>query len=138
MTGLIAGGLLGLLVAFLVVLLPTIAILDDVSYGHGTLVKIIGSILFVGVIIVGCILGCIGERNKSGKYIEQYLAEKQTIEKSLQNESLSGLERIELVKQAVETNKKLAGYQYDCKKWYGFNIDDRILELSFIDLEVNK
>ena len=73
-------------------------------------------------------------KEETRKYIEEYLAVKTTIESSVQNEALSGLERIELVKQASEENVKLARIQYKCKQWYGFDIDKRVLELEPIKL----
>ena len=36
--------------------------------------------------------------------------------------------------QEAEANKELAGYQYDCRQWYGFAVDDRVLDLEPIDI----
>ena len=134
MESLVIGVVLGVLAALVAVFLPSLLIIDIVSYKMETVVKVIAAVLFVAVIVGGGILGCTIERHASRQYVETYTVEKQTIEASLHNEALSGFERVELVKQAAEANKELAGYQYDCKQWYGFNMDDRILELSFIDL----
>ena len=73
-------------------------------------------------------------KEKTSQYAEQYLATKTTIESSVQNEKLSGFERVELVKQASEENAELARVQYKCKQWYGFDIDKRVLELEPIEL----
>lgn len=73
-------------------------------------------------------------KEKTSQYAEQYLATKTTIESSVQNEKLSGFERVELVKQASEENAELARIQYKCKQWYGFDIDKRVLELEPIEL----
>ncbi len=73
-------------------------------------------------------------KEKTSQYAEQYLATKTTIESSVQNEKLSGFERVELVKQASEENAELARIQYKCKQWYGFDIDKRVLELEPIKL----
>lgn len=134
MGSLIIGVVLGALAALAAVFLPALMIVDMVSYKRETMVKIIAAVLFVSLIAGGGIVGCTIERHASRQYVETYTVEKQTIEASLRNGELSGFERVELVRQAAEANKGLAGHQYDCKQWYGFNIDDRILELSFIDL----
>lgn len=73
-------------------------------------------------------------KEETRKYMEEYFAVKTTIESSVKNEAFSGLERVELVKQASEENAELARIQYKCKQWYGFDIDKRVLELEPIKL----
>lgn len=77
------------------------------------------------------------DKNQSRRYVYEYIAKKETIEASLQNENLAGLERMQLVEQAAKANQELAGIQYDCQQWYGFFIDDRVLELEPIDISGN-
>lgn len=96
--------------------------------------KIVCAVLAVGFVIAGPLVACNIDRHLSRQYVETYTAEKQTIEASLQNDGISGFERVELVRQAADANKELAGYKYDCEQWYGFNLDKRILELEPIDL----
>lgn len=134
MASLVAGVGLSGLVALVAVLLPALIILDAVSYERETMVKVIAAVLFVAVMVGGGVAGCAVERHASRQFMETYTVEKRTIEASLSNENISGFERVELVRQAAEANKELAGHQYNCKQWYGFNMDNRILELSFIDL----
>lgn len=51
-------------------------------------------------------------------YVAQYVAQKQTIEQSLRNENLTGLERVELVQKATELNGELAKRKARYSKWY--------------------
>lgn len=128
--GLLLGGCLAALFGFLLSF-----VIDEVYSRFWE--KVLGVIRIIAIVasIVGCAAGmCFAEWHISTAYIDTYSVEKQTIELSISNPKLSGIERIELVKQASEANKKLASYQYDCKQWYSFNINDRILELEFIDL----
>lgn len=134
MISLIIGITLGLSVALGVVLLPALFIMDIVLYEKEAMVKIVAAVLFVMITVGGGITGCTIERHISRRYIETYTVGKQTIEASLHNENLSGFERAQLVQQAAQANKELAGQQYNCKQWYGFNMDDRILDLTFIEL----
>lgn len=55
-----------------------------------------------------------------------YEAEKMTIEQSLANESLTGLEKFELVQQASELNKWLAQQKFDYERWAYFDIDKTV------------
>lgn len=89
------------------------------------------------VFIVSVYGGIEFDKNLSRRYVYEYIAKKETIEASLQNENLAGLERMRLVEQAAEANQELAGIQYDCQQWYGFFVDDRVLELEPIDISGN-
>lgn len=82
----------------------------------------------------GIYLGYWMESEESKQYVYEYPIYKQTIEHSLESGTLTGFERMELVRQAAEANKELAGYQYKAQQWYGFAIDEHVLELEFIDL----
>lgn len=93
---------------------------------------IIVCIIFVIAMIGGMYIGCLSERDNCQNFLVTYPTFKQTIEDCLSNNTY-GLERLELVEQAIELNEQLASYQYDCQHWWGFNIDDDVLKLSAID-----
>ena len=84
--------------------------------------------------IVGGIIGGSIDKHFYESYVSEYSIAKDTIENSVTNDSLSGFEKAELVKQAVEENKTLTKYQYKAKQWYGFTVTDEILELEPIKL----
>lgn len=81
-------------------------------------------------------LGAYIEKEQINGEIESYISAKTTIEMSLNNENIGGLERIELVQQAKEKNEWLASVQYQAKQWYRFYWDkENILNVDFISLE---
>ena len=92
-------------------------------------------ILGLGVTSGAGAIGGYLENEGLKRQVASYQASKYTIEKSLENVELTGLERLELVKQASEQNSWLAEKQYEVKQWYRFYLNkDIILELEMIDL----
>lgn len=84
-----------------------------------------------------CLITSIGigsEKINNDTWTQQYIYQKQLIEDSLNNEKLSGLERVELLKQANELNVELIDKQFKCVKWYNFTMDDTVLELELVSL----
>lgn len=75
-------------------------------------------------------------KEDSNSYVNSYIIKKATIEESLKSESLTGFERIELVKQATEINADLAQKKYEITKWYGSYLNKEIENLEYIDLNV--
>lgn len=134
MVGLFLGLLAGAFVAFIAYTLIDIKSLD--YYGEKAEAAFDYAKIAVPIlVIIAFVLGGVKiEKSMNGRYVDQYQAQKATIEASLQSDVLSGLERIQLVQQAAEANKELAGYQYDCRQWYGFAVDDRVLDLEPIDI----
>lgn len=63
------------------------------------------------------------------KDLASFEAQKQTIEQAIDNESLSGLERIELVNQASELNAWLAEEKVKLTKWSKFDIYQEVKDL---------
>ena len=88
------------------------------------------------MLILTGVMGGYVDNCEYDKYIYTYPTVKNTIESSLNNENLSGLERIELVKQATVLNSTLVKTQYSSQQWYGFTINDKVMELEPIDLNV--
>lgn len=80
--------------------------------------------LFIGSIFIG-----IGLNTESEKvFVQKYLAQKETIEMSLEVEELSGLERLELVKQATELNGELAERKATFELWHFVVYDNTIYD----------
>ena len=77
-------------------------------------------------------------KEDSNSYVNSYTVKKATIEDSLKSETLTGFERIELVKQAAEINADLAEKKYEITKWYGFYLNKEIENLEYIDLNVGE
>lgn len=73
------------------------------------------------------------------KDLASFEAQKQTIEQAIGNESLGGLERIELVNQASELNAWLAEEKIKLTKWSKFDIYQEVKDLyanaEYISLE---
>jgi len=117
------GLLLGLVIGWLVC---------DSDYKFDGLLRIA---IYAVSIIVTTVSVCYASYMLSLSYIETYSSTKQLIEESLENSTLSGLERIELVGLAMEENKKLIHMQFTRKQWYGFTLSKSILELEPISLK---
>lgn len=118
----------------------TIAIFAGLIFGLGCELflnrPLVWAIIVIALLILGGVMGGYADNCEYDKYIYTYPTVKNTIESSLNNENLSGLERIELVKQATELNSKLVKTQYSSQQWYGFTIDDKVMELEPINLNV--
>ena len=89
--------------------------------------------------MVFCIIGgfCgkyVGAENSS-KYVETYSVVKETVERALDSEELTGFERMELVNTATEHNRELADKKYTASKWYGSFMDERLKDLEYISLD---
>lgn len=92
---------------------------------------IISICLWVGIIFLGIGLNTNGHK----AYIQSYLIQKQTIETSVDNGNLSGLERVELVNKATELNGELAKRKVYIKYWNAGVFDNTIYDdIEFIDL----
>ena len=81
-------------------------------------------VVWAGAVFIG-----IGINTQEEKvYVQKYLAQKQTIEMSLENEELTGLERIELVKQATELNGEIAERKAKFQLWHFVVYDNTIYD----------
>lgn len=96
-------------------------------------------VLFIIALLGFARLGAFLDNEHLKKDVEEYKSAKYTIEQSLTNEQLTGLERIELLKQVRYKNEWLARKKYEVGAWYNFHLDDKIiLDLEFIDLKGDK
>lgn len=90
----------------------------------GTLITLLISIaIFVGSIFIGIGLNTESERI----YVKKYLAQKETIEASFEVE-LSGLERLEIVKQVTELNAEFTERKANFELWYFVVYDNTIYD----------
>lgn len=95
--------------------------------------------IFLVTWIAGVFIG-IGIGDKEERvFVARYNAQKYTIEQSLKQDTLGGLERIELVKQATELNGELAERKAKFDLWYHVHYDNSIYDnVELIDLGGDK
>ena len=130
MKSLILGLLLGLLISLLIIMIGSV--IYDCCYERWqeiTCLVIIISLCLISTI--GITFGvCSYNKFQNICYIEEYKVTKQTIEESVKNTDITGFERLQLVDTAIKENKELKQKQFDCQQWYGFLIDEGVLELE--------
>lgn len=88
--------------------------------------------MIVCCIAASMFVGGFIEHENNSRFIYSFEASKTTIERSLENENLTGYERVALVEQAAEKNAELAEKQYSASRWYGFLWPDEVLNLKAI------
>ena len=104
---------------------------SDCTWWSWVIPLILTLCFWVGSIFIGMNIN----ENSHNAYAQKYLIQKQTIEMSLENEKLTGFERIELVKQAVELNGELAERKRSIKHWNSGVLDNTIYDnIEFINL----
>ena len=81
-------------------------------------------VVWVGSVFIGIGLDTESER----VYVQEYVAKKETIESSLSNEDLSGLEKIQLVQQATELNGEFAHRKAVYNLWHTVYYDTTIYD----------
>lgn len=112
----------------LLVALIYIIIFGMILEKDGSLFWKLSAIAFL-VVWAGAVFIGIGINTQEEKvYVQKYLAQKQTIEMSLENKDLTGLERIELVKQATELNGELAERKARFQLWHFVVYDNTIYD----------
>lgn len=113
-----------LIFALLYILINIPCLVDGYFGAYFITNSIIVPILWIASIFIG-----IGINTQEEKvYVQKYLAQKQTIEMSLENEDLTGLERIEIVKQATELNGKVAERKARFQLWNFVVYDNTIYD----------
>lgn len=119
--------LLALVAAFFLVMIAGIVISMVTEFDEpdwlGVTAVIVGIALWIAFIFAG--IGINTEEHKL--WIAKYEAEKYTIEASIDSETLSGLERIELVSKAAELNGDLAYRKEAIKLWYHVVYGDKTI-----------
>ena len=98
---------------------------------HNIISAVCGALFFVSVFIG---IGITTEEERI--YVAEYIAQKQTIELSLENENLTGMEKIQLVSTATELNGKFAKKKAKFNRWYFVVYDKTIYDgIELIDLK---
>jgi hypothetical protein len=106
----------------------------DLYYDHPFLVSVILTIILT---IAGTFIGIGSYTECENVYIKQYLAQKETIELSLANEDLTGLERAQLVNKAAELNGELAARKATVDLWHVVVYDETMYDnIEPIDLAI--
>lgn len=114
------------------------------NYKRRTIVQFLTPIITFIIITAGaCTLYytafAYGDNMEYKEDLASFEAQKQTIEQAINNESLGGLERIELVNQASELNAWLAEEKVKLTKWSKFDISQEVKDLyanaEYISLE---
>jgi high-affinity Fe2+/Pb2+ permease len=132
----VIGGVLGICFGALVALI-VYSVVNEIS--DETIANFVGIMIIIVTLILGLFLGGYADKIDYKKYISEYNSKKYTIEQSLKNEDLKGLEKIELVKQATEINGELANKKVEYNTiWYFFIDKSELNKLEGIDLKGEK
>lgn len=121
--------LLGILASFFIFLIGTIISDDNFEL-----------FIFIPIaIVVIFISACIG-KDISIKEYELYIRDwkntKEVIESSMENENISDLEKIELIKTITEYNMQLEGLKTKVTYWWNYYLDDsKVNELEIIKIK---
>lgn len=108
----------------------------DLSYEIAGIIDVVVTIVLCIIATVAITLAvCSYDKLQSTCYIDRYHSVKTTIEDSLDSDKISGMERLQLVQNAIDQNMYLTQQQFDCRQWYGFLIDKGVLELEPINFE---
>lgn len=121
-----AGVILGALLGFLVCLAAWAVVM---IINESTTPKIRQHIFLI-IFIASMVIGGYMEYEANNRAIADFISQKQSIEASLNDDRLTGFERAEIVKLASELNGELSRMQYQATKWYGFAINDKVLEIE--------
>ena len=130
---------IGFAIAFTLWLISMLAILfaeyeNNEDYLNARLIiAIILVAIWIGAVFIG--IGIYTEDERI--FIAKFEAQKQAIEMSLDNENLSGLEKIELVKKATELNVELAERKSRFNMWHYVSYDNSMYDnIEPISLEI--
>lgn len=105
---------ISLLPAFLVILIGFLTTFDN----HNEDIKMLITFIIAVVVFLASIFIGIGLNTENAKvWSANFEAQKTTIEQSLDSETLSGFERIELVNKAAELNGELAERKFSSELW---------------------
>lgn len=121
---------LSLLIGLLIGAVYMLCTIDSYWDHHFIIALVIGLVITIGGTFVG--IGIL--TNEEQAYIAKYEAQKHTIEASLQSDVLSGLERVQLVTQAVTLNGELAEKKARIGRWYYVTYDDTMYDgIEFVE-----
>jgi Ethanolamine utilization protein EutJ (predicted chaperonin) len=128
--------LIGVLVGLIGLLIISVCTdMDSPTVVHVIICVFISAIVWIGGIFVG--IGILTEEERA--YVAQYEAQKYTIEASLVSDSLSGLERVELVNQAAIFNGEMAKRKVTFNRWDYVTYDPHMYDnVELIDITGGK
>jgi hypothetical protein len=131
----------GFLLSFIIALMISLLFVNGYPSWESLWKRILYIIIAILVMVIitagGTAIGGVVDYESNNQFIVEYNISKETIENSITSTTLSGFERVELVKQSVELNSSLVKMQYIHQKWYGITIPDEIMELEPILLGVD-
>lgn len=96
--------------------------------------KVIVIIVFLVLFVFSSLFTKSCMMNSNYSYMSGYESLKETYEKSMKSTNLTGLEKIQIVKEIADINSELAKKKYNSKKWYGFDIPKEIINLEPIEM----
>ena len=118
----IGGFILGF-IAGIIIFFGGISILDNIHNEDGIAFKLTFSftiLMAIGSIIVGSFIGINLDNYSLKEDIEGYSAIKSTYESAIADNSLTSLERLQIVDTAIDQNKSLARRQVTIDAWWNF------------------
>lgn len=122
---------IAVIIAFLTLAIAAACNDWDVEIKH----VVITALVLATVWIAGTFIGIHINTQDERVFAAKYSASKYTIEQSLDNPDLTGLERIQLVQQASDLNGQLAERKMRMNLWYYVYYDYSIYDnIEFIDL----
>lgn len=80
-------------------------------------------VIYVVLTLVAVFVGIAINTESETIFIDKYIAQKTTIEQSLESTSISDMERIELVNKAVDLNGELASHKSRYERWHHVTYD---------------
>lgn len=96
----------------------------------------IAAVIAAAVWIIGILVGIGLVTEDERIYVAKYEMQKTTIEESLESDTLTGLERIELVNKAIELNGELAERKARFDLWHTVHYDNSIYDdVDFISFK---
>lgn len=138
MFSIVMGFIIAILIDMLIGFLIFGPIYDTVDEKHEKFVGCIGIVIMVTILIVGVLIPIQLDNSSMEQYIAGYKSTKSTYTEAINNESMTGLEKINLVKDLVNENEYLAKKQSTINRWWNFDISKTnktaLLELTPIEL----
>ena len=109
---------------------------DTATWSYSDKGMTIAAVIAVAVWIIGILVGIGLVTEDERIYVAKYEMQKTTIEESLESDTLTGLERIELVNKAIELNGELAERKARFDLWHTVHYDNSIYDdVDFISFK---
>lgn len=130
--GLILGLIIGATIAFVVY-----NIAYNIIYsGYKWKSLVVGIASFIIILVGGCLIGVSVDNVSAKQFIEKYPVTQQLYYNSIDDEKLSGLERLQIVQMAKRSNDELASWKIEIDAWWNIflknDFKQQIRELNYI------